>query len=177
LVFKWTLSFGLYHHNPAHFPFLSHACHLSLPSNSTSVDLPNNTWGWVENMKHLIMQLPPFSCYSIPLWVQITLFSDTVSPCSFLTVRDQVSRSYKKKTGRIMVLYISTFIFLDNRRQNTLDRMLQAFIKFSLFLISSCMTFWYIWTSKNLFLIIMLYICLAFLQCDINMILVFSRFT
>jgi hypothetical protein len=42
-----------------------------------------------------------------------TLFSNTLSLCSSLNVRDQVSHSYKT-TGRIMVLYILTFVFLNN---------------------------------------------------------------
>jgi hypothetical protein len=40
-----------------------------------------------------------------------TLFSNTPS------VRDQVSHPYKT-TGRIMVLYILTFTFLDSRRED-----------------------------------------------------------
>jgi polysaccharide pyruvyl transferase WcaK-like protein len=43
-----------------------------------------------------------------------TLFSNTLSLCSSLSVRDQVSHPYKT-TGIIMVLYILTFIFLDSR--------------------------------------------------------------
>jgi hypothetical protein len=46
-----------------------------------------------------------------------TLFSNTVSLFSSLNVRDQVSHSYKT-TGRIMVLYILTFTFLDKRRED-----------------------------------------------------------
>jgi hypothetical protein len=45
-----------------------------------------------------------------------TLFSNTLSLCSSLNVRDQVSHPYKK--GRIMVLYIWTFTFLDSRRDD-----------------------------------------------------------
>jgi hypothetical protein len=41
-----------------------------------------------------------------------TLFSNTLSLCSSLSVRYQVSHPYKT-TGRIMVLYILTFTFLD----------------------------------------------------------------
>jgi hypothetical protein len=45
-----------------------------------------------------------------------TLFSDTVSLCRFLIVRDQVSHPYKT-TGRIMFLYILIFTFLDGMRE------------------------------------------------------------
>jgi hypothetical protein len=37
-------------------------------SHSTWFDLPNNVWGWEQNMKLLTEQLPPFSCYFLPLW-------------------------------------------------------------------------------------------------------------
>jgi hypothetical protein len=40
--------------------------------------------------------------------------SNTLSLCSSLNIRDQVSHPYKM-TGKIRVLYILTFKFLDNR--------------------------------------------------------------
>jgi hypothetical protein len=66
-------------------------------------------------MKLLIVQLPPFSCYFIPLLR--TLFSNTLSLCSSLNVRDQFSHTYKA-IGRIMVLVILNFTFLDSRRED-----------------------------------------------------------
>jgi hypothetical protein len=46
-----------------------------------------------------------------------TLFSNTLSLCSSLNVRDRVSHPYKT-TDRITVLYILTFTFLDSRRDD-----------------------------------------------------------
>jgi hypothetical protein len=46
-----------------------------------------------------------------------TLYSNTLSLCSSLNITDQVSWPYKT-SGRIMVLYILTFKFLDSRRED-----------------------------------------------------------
>jgi hypothetical protein len=46
-----------------------------------------------------------------------TLFSNTLSLCPSLKVRDQVSHPYKT-TGKIVVLYILTFTFLASRRED-----------------------------------------------------------
>jgi hypothetical protein len=46
-----------------------------------------------------------------------TLCSNTLILCSSLNVRDQVPHPYKTN-GRIMILYILTFQFLDGRRED-----------------------------------------------------------
>jgi hypothetical protein len=63
-----------------------------------------------------------------------TVFSDILSLCSSLHVRDQVSHPYKT-TGSIMVLYVLNFAFLDSRRE---DRKEPNGSKHSLNLVCSC---------------------------------------
>jgi hypothetical protein len=46
-----------------------------------------------------------------------TLFSNTLSLCSSLGVRDQVSHPYKT-TDKIMILYILIFKFLERRQKD-----------------------------------------------------------
>jgi hypothetical protein len=83
-----------------------------------------------------------------------TLFSNTLSLCSFFNVRGQVSHPYRI-TGRNMVLYIVTFIFLDNKRK---DKRLwtewyQTFPEFIMLLISSYSPY------KTIILPVVLYGC------------------
>jgi hypothetical protein len=68
-------------------------------------------------MQLLVMQFSPPSSHSIlfgPNILLITLFSNTLSIYSSLTVRDHVSHPYRT-TGKIIVLYIPTFPFFDSR--------------------------------------------------------------
>jgi hypothetical protein len=73
------------------------------------LDLPNDIWGWVQIIKFL--HSPVISSLLDPNILLRTLFSNTLSLCSSL------SHPYKM-TGRIMVLCILTFTFLDSRQDD-----------------------------------------------------------
>jgi hypothetical protein len=75
---------------------------------------------WVQLMKLPTVQLSPFSLTSSFLGPNIplsTLFTITLSVCSYPNVTDQVSHPYKTN-DRIMVLYILTFTFTNSRRED-----------------------------------------------------------
>jgi hypothetical protein len=68
-------------------------------------------------MKLVIMQFSPASHHFISLWSKYTPQHPVLehfSLCSSLSVRDQVSHRYRT-TGKIIVLYILIFMFLDSR--------------------------------------------------------------
>jgi hypothetical protein len=101
---KWSLSFGLSHQNLVHFSLLTHACSMSRQPHSPWLDLPSDIWEWVQ-VRHCATSSILLSFH--PSFVQIffshPLFSNTLSLCSSLSVRDQVSHPYKT-TGIIMVV-------------------------------------------------------------------------
>jgi hypothetical protein len=73
------------------------------PPHSPWLYLPNDIWGWVQIMKFLIVQLPPFSRHLIPLRPNIllrTLFSNTLSLCSRLCV--VIRNKYWVLRGRVV---------------------------------------------------------------------------
>jgi hypothetical protein len=98
------------------------------------------------------LQSPVTTALLGPNILHRTLFSNTLSLCSSLSVTDQVSHPYKT-TGRLTVLYISTFTFLDSRRE---DKRLwtewwQAFPEFSLLLVSSWIQLWSVSIFSQIF--------------------------
>jgi hypothetical protein len=89
--------------NNLHAYFFSPFVLCALPISSSLLHHSNYTWRRVQVMKLLIMHPSPPSCNFIRLRQNIlsTLFSNTLSLCSFLNVRNQVSHPYRT-TGKIL---------------------------------------------------------------------------
>jgi hypothetical protein len=100
------------HQQPICVPLLPHSCYVPRPSHPPQLHYCNYTWRRVQIMKLFIMQFffyPPVTSFLLgPNILLNTLFSNTLSLCSTLNVREQVSHPYKT-TGKIIVLYILIF--------------------------------------------------------------------
>jgi hypothetical protein len=112
---------------------LYHACYMPCPSHRPCFCHPNNIFWTVKVMKLLIMQSSPVS--SLPP------FMSKCSPqhpvlCFLLSVGDHVTHPYKTR-GKIIVLFILIFMFLQTRSED--KRMWtewrQAFLELNLLLI------------------------------------------
>ena len=105
---KCSLSLRFPRQNPVCTCPLPHTCCIPHPSNSSWFDHPNNIWRGVQIIKLLIMLFSPFPVTSSVLGPNIvlsTVFSNTLSLRSSLSMSDHVSHPYKT-TGKIIALYI-----------------------------------------------------------------------
>jgi hypothetical protein len=112
--------FWLSHNLPIRVLFLPHSCYMPRPPLPSRLDHSNYTWRRVQITMLLVIQFSPFSRHLIHLqskFLLSTLFSNTLSLCSSLNARDQVSHPYRS-TGKIIVLYILILALFDSRRED-----------------------------------------------------------
>jgi hypothetical protein len=112
---EWSLSLRSPHQNPVYTspPYMLHVPPISF----FLFDHPNDIWWKVQTIKLLVCSLLcPLDTLSLlsPNIFLSTLFSISLSLRSYLSVRVQVSHSYKT-TGKIIFLYILVFICLDRK--------------------------------------------------------------
>jgi hypothetical protein len=102
---------------PSPDPYVSHAQPISF------VSILSPAQYWVRSTDHLaphyaVSSFPPITSSFLGQNILLnTIFSNTFSFLSFLNVSDQVSHPYKT-TGKIIVLYIIIFKFLDHNLED-----------------------------------------------------------
>src|SRR5215471_11386544 len=117
---QWPLSLRFPHQHPVHPSLLPHTRHM--PAHLILLDLTTRTilgekYRFFSSSLCNFLHSPVTSSLLGPNTLLNTLFSNSLSLCSSLNVSDQVSHRYKTK-GRIIVLYISIFKFLDSNLED-----------------------------------------------------------
>jgi hypothetical protein len=96
---------------------LTYSCYMVLPFRPSPLDHSTYTWWRLQIAQLLVMHFvhpPASSSLFSPNIFLGTIFSNILSLCSSLNVRNQFSHPYRS-TGKIIALYILMFTFFDSR--------------------------------------------------------------
>ena len=95
---KQTPSVRFFNHNFVHIYLLSHTCHMSYPSHSTSFYHPNNVWQ-ICTASHITFCSLTVISYLLDTYIFNNLFSSKFSLYISLNVRGHVLQSGSNMTG------------------------------------------------------------------------------
>jgi hypothetical protein len=120
---KWPPSLTSPYQNPVCTFIFPHPCYIPPPPRLILLDLITRIiFGDEYRSLSSSLRSPLHSPLTSSLLGQnilvSTLFSNTLSLCSFLSVRNQVSHPYKKETGKIIVLYTLIFVCLGSNLED-----------------------------------------------------------